>query len=285
VIGKHITEIVPDIKASGRYDQHLEVLKTGKTFRIQDFIPHPVFGDRHFVLQSFKAGEDLGVIATDITSHKQLEIQLQKSLQEKTLLIKEIHHRVKNNMQLISSLLNLEISKTDNRDVHAILRESQNRILSMARIHQALYQSRDFSKIEFKSYIERLISNLRYSYQSQVCDLSLTIQVDEMALGIDQAVPLALILNELISNVFKHGFPKHWQGRRRLTVRLNRDKEDQVYLSVQDNGIGFPGRIDFRKTETLGLQLVLMLVEDQLDGRIQMTTAKGTSFEIVFKAE
>ena len=215
-------------------------------------------------------------IARDITENTKATNQLKTSIKEKDILLQEIHHRVKNNMQIISSLLNLQITYLDDDEAVNLLKESQNRVRSMAIIHEKLYQSNDFTKINLTEYISSLVNGLFYSYSIKNTINSI-INVDDVDLNIETAVPVGLILNELISNSLKHGFSN---GSGEIYIKL-KTVEDKYEMIVGDNGIGFPNDLDFRKTESLGLQLVNNLVK-QIDGEIEINTDQGTEFKITF---
>jgi len=214
----------------------------------------------------------------DITENKEAEERTKTSLREKEALLKEIHHRVKNNLQIISSLLNLQSKYVQNEDALVALRDSQRRIKSMALVHEKLYQSEDLARIDFKEYISSLVSHLLRFYQVTEEKVKLNMDVEDVFLNIETAIPCSLIINELVSNSLKHAFPGDRGGE--LIIRLSKDN-GYYSLELSDNGIGFPRDIDFRKTDSLGLQLVINLVE-QLDGEIEMVSEKGVTFNITF---
>jgi PAS domain S-box-containing protein len=235
-----------------------------------------------FPLIDKKTGQMKGVIeyARDITERKKAEDQLQASLLEKEVLLREVHHRVKNNMQVISSLLNLQSRHIQDPDVHEMFKESQRRIRSMALIHERLYQSSDFSRIEFSEYLRNLATHLFHSYQVNASRVQLKIEAEKVHLNINTAIPCGLIVNELISNALKHGFPDGRKGQ--LDIDLRRVAEDGYTLRVRDDGVGFPEGLDFRKTETLGMQIVNTLIS-QIDASIDLVRDKGTEFSIHFQ--
>lgn len=204
--------------------------------------------------------------------------KIETSLKEKEVLLKEIHHRVKNNLQIISSLLNLQSGYIKDKDSIEIFKESQNRVRSMALIHEKLYQSKDMSQIDFSGYVSELVSNLFGSYSLNSALVTLHQNINNLFLEIDLAINLGLIINELVSNAFKHAFPGGSKGN--LYISIKKDK--QMYeLVIQDDGVGFLPEIDFRKTESLGLQLVISLVE-QIGGKIFLFSEDGTKFVINF---
>lgn len=214
----------------------------------------------------------------DITARKRAEEQLKTSLHEKEILLKEIHHRVKNNMQVISSLLNLQSSYVSDTQALEIFQDSQNRVRSMALIHEKLYRSKNLAEIDLGEYVNDLVTYLFRSYKAYGKGITLKVQAEDVHLGIDAAVPCGLIINELISNALKHAFPNNHQGE--ILVELQKNQQ-QISLCISDNGIGFPPDLDFQKTNSLGLQLVNTLV-GQLDGTIELQNGSGTTFKINF---
>jgi len=195
------------------------------------------------------------------------------------LLIKEIHHRVKNNLQIISSLLDLQEDyvKGDLKAVN-VLQESQNRVSSMAMLHEMLYQSKDLSQINFSDYIRNLVSNLFNSYNIKK-KITPVINVDDIYLNMDTAIPCGLIISELVSNILKYAYPGDNVGELNISFRsLN----NRLELVISDEGIGLPEDLDFRNIESsLGLKLVNSLVK-QLDGTIDLDVSQGTKFNIKF---
>jgi len=217
----------------------------------------------------------------EITERKKAEEEINNSLKEKEILLREIHHRVKNNMQIISSLLKLQSGYTDERKYRDIFKDCQNRIASMALIHEKLYQSVELTKIDLDDYIRNLVNSLFQSYDISKGTITLNIDIEKVSLGIDLATPCGLIISELVSNSLKHAFPNGREGG--IKVAFRQTDENTFELTVNDNGIGIPEDMDFRKTESLGLSLFTMLVEDQLEGEISLDRSKGTEFRIKFK--
>jgi PAS domain S-box-containing protein len=221
------------------------------------------------------------VIATNVTDKKIATDNLESSLKEKEVLIKEIHHRVKNNMQIISSLLNLQTQHVDDDQLAMdVLKESQNRVRSMAMIHEKLYQSNDFTNIKFDDYIERLISELFYSYNINQDQIKPVLNVEDVLLNIETGIPCGLIISELVSNSLKHAFPQGREGELQISLQTYDNKYE---LIISDDGVGFPEDLDYRNTESLGLQLVNSLV-NQVNGELELHQSNGTKFKITFKA-
>ena len=215
----------------------------------------------------------------DITERIIAENSLKNSLKDKDMLMREIHHRVKNNLQIISSLLNLQSQYIKDKYALDIFSDSQNRVRSMAIIHEKLYKSESMSKIDFGDYISDLADSLFYNYNVNRSRIKLNKNMDKIYFNVDTAIPCGLIINELITNCLKHAFPDDINGH--VSIDLLKI-EDKYVLNVKDSGVGFPDYIDYKNTESLGLQLVTNLV-NQIDGTIELDKEKGSSFKIIFK--
>jgi PAS domain S-box-containing protein len=215
----------------------------------------------------------------DITERKRAEEAIRISLREKETLLREIHHRVKNNMQVISSLFNLQAGHTLNEDCRAILKEAQTRIRSMSLVHEKLYQSGHLSRIDFGGYINSLAAHLFHIYRPQSGLVRLETDFDDVALDIASAMPCGLLLNELISNALRHAFPDNRTGL--VRIGLKRGPGGRIEIRVADDGIGFPADLDFRHAESSGLQIVNLLV-GQLDATIELDRTNGTAFTVTF---
>jgi PAS domain S-box-containing protein len=211
-------------------------------------------------------------------NRKRAEGKIRASLKEKDVLLKEIHHRVKNNMQIISSLIRLQSREVEDEKTRRIFDISQNRIKSIALVHETLYQSGDLSQIDFSRYIRRLTTHLLSIYCPRETALKLHLDTEEVLLDINRAIPCGLIINELVSNALKHAFPPDSPGE--ICVRLSEIK-GVVTLIVKDCGKGFPKDVDFKTTDSLGLQIVNDLVK-QLEGDIRLEQEEGTAFVITF---
>lgn len=222
---------------------------------------------------------ELSFVTHNITDKKDQEIALRDSLREKEVLLKEVHHRVKNNLQVISSILNLQSSYVEDEELKQVLRESQNRIKTMSFIHENLYQKDQFSSIDFSDYIKNLSTNLLHSYQIYSNLVEIKYNLSQVFLSLDQAIPCGLIVNELVSNALKHAFPNGKAGIIRIELS---EENEQVYLGIVDDGIGLPDKLDTKNTETLGLQLVWSLAE-QLDAKLDIKRDRGTEYLITFE--
>lgn len=213
---------------------------------------------------------------------KERTAELQNSLSEKEVLLKEIHHRVKNNLQVISSLLYLGSKKIKDQDTLDMFKDSQNRVKSIALVHERLYQSKDLEKIDFNQYIIKLTEDLYRSYGIDKSEVRLFTNINDLAISIDSGVPCGLIINELISNSFKYAFPDRTDKECVIEIDFSYLKDGRLQLIISDNGIGLPEGIDIMKTGSLGLQLVETLVA-QLDGTLEIDRTSGTAFIIRFK--
>lgn len=218
----------------------------------------------------------------DVTAEREATDRIKEALVEKEVLLREIHHRVKNNMQVISSMLNLQRSQIKNPEDLALLQESQDRVRAMSLIHESLYQSNNLADIDLKSYISSLANGLLVAYDKRGTGYDLQIAADGVRLGVDQAIPCGLVLNELLSNSLKHAYPRESQGR--LGIKVFQEG-GMVHLEIQDNGIGLPP--DFKVDPNgagLGLSLVQGLVENQLQGDFQLHGNGGVKVLITFPA-
>lgn len=219
-------------------------------------------------------------IHSDITDRKKYENTIENSLKQKDLLLKEIHHRVKNNLQIISSLIKLQSAHVKDKEIHSLFAESQNRIKTMALIHEKLYRSTDISVIEFYDYIKNLVDSLYASYGMSSERVKPVIEFRSIYLDIDTAIPCGLIINELVSNCLKYAFPALKKGQ--ITIDLLEVSESEYMLKIHDDGIGISENINFANTTSLGLKLVKILSE-QLGGNAEIIRNRGTEFRISFK--
>jgi PAS domain S-box-containing protein len=269
---------------NGVRDEYHQVFETGETLITEeettiDGIDY-ITETRKIPVKTNGKVEKVITVVRDITERKRAEEQLKASLQEKEMLLKEIHHRVKNNFQIITSMLSLQESSIKDEESLILLREPKNRIRSMALIHERLYQSKDLAGIDFAEYIHIVTREL---YQTYLCDpnrISLQIDAEKIMLGIEKAIPCGLIVNELVSNAMKHAFPRKIK-RGEISITL-KEQNNTIHLTISDNGVGIPNSIDIQKVNTVGLKLVNRLNETQLRGDIQLNRKKGTAFSITF---
>jgi len=222
-------------------------------------------------------------IARNITERKHAEEQIKRSLQEKEVMLREIHHRVKNNLQVVSSLLTMQARNVGDKETIEILSEARDRIMTMSLIHSQLYEGSDLAEIDMKEFVDRLLGQLLQSYQVGDTRITRVIRVDDYPFPISVAVPVGLIINELLSNALKHAFDGRDEGE--IEVRLTASESGRINLTVSDDGVGLPPGFYINATRTLGLRLVKILTEDQLQGNMEITSDRGTTFEIELETE
>jgi PAS domain S-box-containing protein len=234
-------------------------------------------------IQGAQGRSQFSFIVEDVSARKQIESSIAASLQEKEVLLKEVHHRVKNNLQVICSLLNLQARAGQNAILTEQLKESRNRVKSMALVHEKLYQANSLSKIDFNEYVQDLAKHLFRSYSHKSLDISLKIEINpDILVDIDAAVSCGLIVNELISNAFKHAFEPNQPGE--VYIQSFLDADHCLVLVIQDNGKGLPLSWSLAENKTLGLELVKDLT-DQLKAKIEIESVIGAKFKITFPAK
>lgn len=221
-------------------------------------------------------------VILDLSERKQHEQRMQEALREKELLLEEVHHRVKNNLQVIHSLLDLQMLKLRDPELLVMLRDSQNRIRSMSMIHQTLYQSHDFARVDFQRFLGDLLPSLMDSYGTQAGRVAMEVDAHEVRLPINEAIPCGLIVNELVSNALKHGFPSQRQGV--IRVDLRHDGQGQVELAIGNDGVDIPADQDLQRSGSLGLQLVRLLAR-QLNGQLDIRRESPVRFTLRFPME
>jgi PAS domain S-box-containing protein len=278
-------EKTPTLHAQNFLKLHQEALKgksvqtESKIIDLKNIVSYYLIYLDPIILPDGKVNE-VSYIAHDITDRKLAEKKIVESLKEKEVLLKEVHHRVKNNLQVISSILSLQRAYLKDRNSDNIFRELQNRIRSMSFIHESLYQTQDFSNLNFSEYLYNLATNLKHSYLIDDKNVTIAVKADQLFLNLDYSIPCGLIINELVSNAFKYAFPDGIKGKIDIIVKK---LHNFVELIVIDNGVGIKPEIDIKNTESLGLQLVTSLVE-QLNGELFHTNLNsGTEIKITFE--
>lgn len=286
LIGKPITFLdAPD--SAQKVPDRIKLIKEGKivTFEVdhvrKDGSTFPVEVSTHLIYLDGKPY--IQAIDRDITARKVAEQKIRTALEEKEILLRELHHRVKNNMQLIISLLRLESDHTDERDPAELFRESCDRIRAMSLVHERLYMAKDMANVDIREYIRDLASNIFRSYVIDTNRIRIDIKVDvrEQAITLDTAMPCGLLINELITNCVKHAFPDSRTGM--VRVSLQELDPESVQLTVSDDGIGLPVGFNPSGTKSLGMQLIRILAETQLSGNLTIESHNGTVFKVTFK--
>jgi two-component sensor histidine kinase len=223
--------------------------------------------------------QQIAVLWQDVTERKQAEARMKTSLQEKELLVKEIHHRVKNNLQVVCSLLSLQGSSIKEPETRRLFEETRDRVRSMASVHEMLYQSTDMARIDFSAYISSLANQLFSSLGVDPDRVKLLVDVLPVSLGINLGIPCGLLINELMTNALRHAFPGNRAGT--ITVSMQETPDHSVRLSVRDDGIGIEDGVDVETADSLGFQLVTTLV-GQLNASLEVRRKGGTEFVILF---
>jgi two-component sensor histidine kinase len=217
----------------------------------------------------------------EITERRLAEERITESLREKETLLRELYHRTRNNMQVISNLIDLQALSINDKKIVELFKETQSRIKSMALVHEKLYQSKDLSNVNLKDYINELANTLLTSYQISRDTIVLKLDIDNISVSIDAAIPSGLIVNELMSNSLKYAFPGGRQGE--ISIILHKNEKGEIELYFSDKGIGFPKGFDINNPKSLGLKLVKNLTEKQLEGKVELRTNQRTEFLIKFK--
>ncbi len=219
------------------------------------------------------------IVDADITTSKKMQQQIEASLKEKDVLLKEIHHRVKNNLQIIISLLNLQSGYIKDETTLKAVKDGQSRVRSMALVHEKFYQSDTVTEIDFGEYVKKLCQFLYQSYGDKTDRIEVAIHGEQVLLDMDTAMPCALLINEIVSNAYKYAFP----GQRSGTIEIEMKKHNgRTHLKISDNGVGFPAGYDFEKSDSLGMQLVQALTS-QIDGELKVSHENGATFEVSFQ--
>jgi PAS domain S-box-containing protein len=271
--GRHVREFAESQLAARRMGDRGEISgrrKDGSIFPAEASISKVDVGGRRIYT----------VILRDVTQRRAAHEKIRASLREKEVLLQEIHHRVKNNLQVVSSLLSLQSRGVLDEETRQKFKESQNRVHTMALIHEQLYQSPSLSRIDYPQYIRQLGAHLFRSYRVSSSRIELQTRIDDLRLSVDLAVPCGLIINELVSNSLKYGFPDGRGGT--IRIELHQQPDGRATLTVADNGVGLPEEVGFWSTQTLGLRLVGTLVR-QLEGNVEVDRSEGTSVQVTFQ--
>jgi PAS domain S-box-containing protein len=279
LLGKTMDELYPSDLAKSMIADDLRILKEGSPVEIEEEL-----NGRNYTTIKFPILQDgepryLAGFTIDITERKKAEDQLLASLAEKEALLREIHHRVKNNLQVISSLVGLQSHELQEGPFMEAMHDIQNRIKSMAIIHERLYRSEDMAHVDIREYIAGISSSLFQTFGIEPGRINMIVDVEDIRMGIGSAVPCGLIINELLTNALKHAFPGGRKGE--IVVRMKRDISGVITLSVMDDGAGLPRETDIEASQTLGLRLVRILIK-QLEGSISVRSRKGTEFIVRF---
>jgi PAS domain S-box-containing protein len=288
LIGQEIEILIPDLYRERHFLDRTGYIQAPKARPMGS--GRELFGRRNdgsefsveISLSPMQSEEGLLVTATvrDITERKQLETERLQTLREKETLLREIHHRVKNNLQVVSSLFYLQSRRTDDSRFRQLLDESRDRVQSIALIHDRLYRSENLANIDFVGYLRSLVASIKATYGGTTLSVDVAVTGGDVSLDIEHAVPCGLIVSELVSNAFKHAFPAGRAGK--IEVHIHKEQEGEVVLEVADDGVGIPESVDWRQPQSLGLQLVASLTT-QLRAINDLDRSCGTRFKMRFR--
>jgi PAS domain S-box-containing protein len=281
VIGKNVTALIPNIQETNPelFEIYGRVASTGKIERFETYLPAL---DAWYSIAVYSPAKEFFIaIFEDVTESKIAENTIRASLKEKEVLLRELYHRTKNNMQVISSLIGLKSASIKDEQMINILNEMKNRIQTIALVHQKLYQSQNLSRVDLKEYITDLVNLLVNSYSAEQDKVAFSLELENINVLIDTAVPCGLIINELISNSFKHAFPGGRRGT--ISIHLKKLEDDTIELIVSDNGIGIPEGFNLMEKNTLGMQVFYNIATEQLMGNVKIEANHGLTFTIHFK--
>ncbi|GEM_PF-1352776 len=284
VVGKRLGQAFPPLETGPTWDGIQRVVASAEPVYVEQSTPFPGSDELWLGTWLVPLKNDRGVVeavlgvSRDITAAKVAEEQVRASLAEKETLLKEVHHRVKNNLQVISSLLDLQAETVKDQEALRVFRETQNRVRSMSLVHERLYRSADLANIEFDEFVGTLVNNLTRSYGASAEVVAVSVNVGAVLVPVDKAVPFGLIINELVSNAFKHAFPGGRRGTLEIGFRL---ENGRFSLTVRDDGVGIPSTFDVSRATTLGLQLVNALTA-QCRGTLEVHSNGGTEFRLTF---
>ena len=287
LIGKPLTRFIDNEDQDTFYFHHARVLEDNKIHECEikmmnyDDVPFHAQLKSMAVHHEDQTMTKMRTAITDITNRKMADQALQSSLKEKEVLLQEVHHRVKNNMQVVISLINLQCETIEDKHICDLFYKTVDRINSMALVHQQLYKSKDFSKVDITRYISDIVENLFVSHRVKLDKIALNIDKSDINLSLDSTISCGLIINELITNSLKYAFPEGRRGEIRVEFEYLAD--GRLEMRVSDDGIGMPENFFHRDTETLGLQIVKTLAEYQLGGAVVVDNTNGTKFFIRFK--
>lgn len=286
LVGKSVCSVFPGVKNFGLFAVFQEVYKTGKPRHhpISFYQDDRLTGWRENYVYKLPSGEIVAVY-DDITERKQAETQIKKALKEKEVLLKEVYHRVKNNLQNILSLITMQERYVKDKDTLGYFIGLKNRVRAMGLIHEKLFKSEDLTQINIKDYLESIVNHLTYSYDVNIHRVKIHTKMENIYFNIETALPCGLLVNEIVSNSIKHAFPGQRHGEILLELKelkeLKEENNDNYMLVISDNGIGIAPEYDCEEKQGLGFKLIDALVL-QLEGKIELDRSKGTKYTVYF---
>lgn len=283
IIGKSVLDYISEAQKSKAIDAIKRIEEKKEQVAAEVYVIKRLNGENRYVqLESvpieYKGQDATQTVGVDITEHIRYEEDLQKALEEKSVLLQEIHHRVKNNLAVISAMLQLQAMESDNSVLQGLLQDSHFRIKSMAQIHELLYQTESFSELNFSEHTRRLVNSISGTMQENK-SVTINFQFNDIYLNVNQAVPCSLIINELVTNAFKHAFNDKEKGT--INIEMKNEQQDLIII-VSDNGVGLKEDFNFHQSSTLGMKIIQTLC-DQLDASFDYQRENGSKFELRFK--
>ncbi len=277
VLGRQLWEIFSEAAGGPFHRMYEQAMLTGTPAHLEEF--HPAPSNRWFEAHAYPSSEGLAVYFRDVTEHRQAEEKIKRTLQEREVLLREVHHRVKNNLQVICSMLRLQERNLRDDALLQVLRACRERVMAMAMIHDQLHRAKDFSSINLGEYVRNLAASLFSLYGVNSADIGLRTDIDDIPVAIDTAIPCGLIVNELVSNSLRHAFPDGRKGE--ISLGLHAQPGGRVELSIKDDGRGFPQNAPASQSRSLGLWLVELLA-GQIDAAVERTNDSGVHYRIEF---
>jgi len=279
ILGRNLWETLPEAASGSLRQLYEQVMRSGMAAHVEEISPHPPHG-RWFEVHAYPQSGGLSVYLRDVTDRHQANERIKRALQEKEVLLREVHHRVKNNLQIICSMLRLQARNLHDETLLQALRDCRERVQAMAMLHDQLHRAKDFSNLNLGEYIRNLASSLFCSYGVNSADVELRMDIEDIAVSIDTAIPCGLIVNELVSNSLRHAFPGGRKGC--VSLGLHARSGGRAELTVADNGRGFFKETNGHQARSLGLRLVDLLAE-QIDAALTFSGAPGAVYRLVFQ--
>ena len=279
VLGRNLWEVFPEAAAGPLHRLYEQVMRTGVPAHLEEFYPYAPHNG-WFEVHVYPSPEGLAVYFRDVTGRRNAEEKIKRTLQEKEVLLREVHHRVKNNLQVICSMLRLQERNFRDETLLQALRECRERVMAMAMLHDQLHRAKDFSNINLGEYIRNLAASLFSSYGVNSADVGLRMDVEDIPVAVDTAIPCGLIVNEIVSNSLRHAFPEGRKGR--VSLGLHALPGGSVELTIGDDGRGFPECAHPANTRSLGLWLVDLLA-DQIGAAVERSNGAGARYRLVFQ--
>jgi PAS domain S-box-containing protein len=278
VLGRSIWDVFPEAVGGPFHRMYEQVMRTSEPAHLEEFHPAPY--DRWFEVHAYPSTEGLAVYFRDVTERRQADEKIKRTLQEKEVLLREVHHRVKNNLQVICSMLRLQERNLRDESLLQTLKECRERVMAMAMLHDQLHRAKDFSNINLGEYIRNLAASLFCSYGVNSAQVGLCLDIDDVPVAVDTAIPCGLIVNELVSNSLRHAFPEGRKGR--ISLGLHALPGGSVELTIADDGRGFSESAQPANTRSLGLWLVELLA-GQIGAAVEHSSSAGARYRLVFQ--